>query len=206
MSEKTLKTRFKKQPLSRKTIDLLKEAEKLKEAGLHEEAIIILEKILTDNPDCTEAIEELANNFLSVGESEKAKKCADFVLNIDAESASANHVLGFLALYDDDFKTANRYLEKANKNDPNNPDILRCLGWGLYHQGETNRGIAILERSLNLDPENSNILCDLGICFLQEKKLAKARDLFEKAITIDPENERIGECLSLIDKIAKELG
>ena len=102
--------------------------------------------------------------------------------------------MGFLTSHKQDWKTATTFLEKANTLHPNNPEILRCLGWATFNSDKRSQGIIILERALNLDSESSLTLCDLGICYLQTKRFNKAVELLKKAMDIDPNNKRIQEC------------
>lgn len=204
MLKKILKSKCSNKKLPRRILNELKKSEELKIIGEHEEAIIILEKILFDDPGCLEALEELADNLLSLDDFERAEKVANFIINLDKKSFIANHVIGFLSLHNGKWREAIAKLKIANESNPNNPEILRCLGWGLYHENKKMEGIATLERALNLDDTNSMILCDLGLCLLQEDDIAVAKVLFEKAILVDPENERARECLGITKNIEKE--
>lgn len=207
MNQRTLKASSSNhKPFSRKVLSLLRQSEDCKIAGEHVEAIKLLEKVLADDPECLEAAEEIANNFLSLDEEEKARQAALYALSLDEKSYTANHVLGFLALHKSAWDEAIKFLTVANHANHNNPEILRCLGWGLFHKGRRAEGVATLERALNLQPESPMALCDLGICLLQNKKLKEARVLLEKAFKIEPDNERVVECLSLIENLGKISG
>jgi len=91
-------------------------------------------------------------------------------------------------------------LRRANTLQSNNPEILRCLGWALFMDGQYAQGIVTLERALNLDPDSVLILCDLGMEYLQMKNLPKARALFTRALEIEPKNHRAQECLRAVEQ------
>jgi len=188
-----------------KFLSSLRKAEDLKIKGQYQEAIKILEKLLIDDPECLEAVEELADNLLFLDQFEKARNAANFAISLNKESFIANHILGFIALHERRWSKAVGFLKKANQGNPNHPEILRCLGWGLFHKKEKKEGIATLERALLLEKNNPMILCDLGVCFLQENKITAAKNLFHKALEITPENERVIECLNIIRKIESDL-
>jgi Tfp pilus assembly protein PilF len=175
-------------------LEMLDTIESLKLEGRHQESIDLSHKLLVDDPDCVAALEELADNYVSMDQYEKADKAAHHALKLDDKSYTAHYILGFLASHHQDWGTAVTHLKKANELHPNNPEILRCLGWSLFNTDKRTQGIIILERALNLDPENSLTLCDLGICHLQTKNFNKAVDLLKKAMDIDPDNKRIQEC------------
>lgn len=192
-------------PYSPKIMNQLAESEELKINGKHERAIGIAETILLDSPDCLAAIEELADNFLSLERYEQAEKAADHALKVDTESYIANYTKGFLELSRGNWKTAVHYLQVANTKQPNNPEILRCLGWGLFHLGKRIEGLATLDRARNLRPDDIMILCDLGICCLHCNSFEKAITLFERALELSPMSERAHECLEATKELEKKI-
>ncbi|MBD3156228.1 tetratricopeptide repeat protein [Candidatus Peregrinibacteria bacterium] len=177
---------------------LIKEAEKLKMDGQHTEAIAHCEKILYTDLHCGEAYEEIGDNYLSLREYDKAKKALKQAIKINARSANANYLLGFLYSAIGDFNRSIKYLEIADGYETNHPEILRCLGWSLYHDGQRQRGIVLLERALALSPQDSLILSDLGVCYLNSKKFNRAGQLFKNILQIEPNNEKAKECLNAV--------
>lgn len=172
----------------------LEEIEELKLSGDHKKSISQAEQLLFDDPDCVPALEELADNYVSLDDFKKAEKACHRALSLDKKSFTAFYILGFIASHKQEWETAIEHLKKSNSLHPNNPEILRCLGWSLFSRGRRTQGIVILERALNLDSTNSLTLCDLGICYLQVKNFDKAVELLKKAMEIDPNNKRIQEC------------
>lgn len=177
---------------------IFKEAEKLKMEGKHEDAIKMVESIIRDDLFCTEAFEEIGDNYLSLREYDKAKKALKRALKLNGRSANANYLLGFLYSAMGDFKQSIKYLEISDNYESNHPEILRCLGWSLYHDGQRQRGVVLLERALNLSPRDSLILSDLGVCYLNSKKFDRAATLFRRILEIEPENEKARECLNAV--------
>lgn len=175
-------------------LEALEQIESLKLNGEHEKSIEEAQKLLCIDPDCVAALEEIADNYVSLDKFDYAEKAAKHALKLDKESYTGHYILGFLTSHKQDWEKAIEYLKKANELHPNNPEILRCLGWATFNSDKRSLGIVILERSLNLDPENSLTLCDLGICYLQTKSFDKAVELLKKAMEIDPDNKRIQEC------------
>lgn len=57
-------------------------------------------------------------------------------------------------------------LSIANESMPNNPEILRHLGWAHACQGAYTKGIALLRRSLSIMPDDRATQEDLGISLL----------------------------------------
>ncbi|MBU0727513.1 tetratricopeptide repeat protein [Patescibacteria group bacterium] len=174
--------------------DALNRIEELKLSGEHEKSIDEAEKLLCDDPNCVAALEEIADNYVSLDKFDRAEKACNHALKLNGKSYTAHYILGFIASQKQDWKTALDHLKQANDLHSNNPEVLRCLGWASFNNNKRTQGIVILERALNLDPENSLTLCDLGICYLQTKNFEKAVELLKQAMDIDPDNSRIQEC------------
>lgn len=174
---------------------LLLEAERKKIEGRHEEAIQICQNILNYDLDCTEALEEIGDNFLSLREFEKARKALERAMQINSESANANYLLGFTQSALGNWKLSIQLLERADEIQPNHPEILRCLGWSIFHYGQRKKGIIILERALTMAGEDCLIMCDLAVCYLNERDFQRTINLLRNALMLDPENEKAKECL-----------
>jgi len=185
-------------PYDDPTVNVLEEAERLKLNCQHEESIVLLEELLSEDPANVAALEELADNELSLERYERAVKAAKQAIALDAESYMGHYIFGFSLSLQEDWLMAYQELQRANEIRPNNPEILRCLGWVLFNMEKRVQGIVTLERSLNLDPENTLSLCDLGVCYLHVKNYKKASSLFEHVLNLEPENQRAKECVATI--------
>ncbi len=175
-------------------LSALEQIEALKLKGDHTQSIAEALKLLCADPDCVAALEELADNYVSLDEFKKAERACTRALTLNQKSYTAYYILGFIASQAQQWGEAVEQLKKSNELHPNNAEILRCLGWALFNHGKRTQGVVILERALNLDPGSSLTLCDLGICYLQVKNFEKSIELLKKAMEIDPENKRIQEC------------
>lgn len=183
---------------------LLEEAEQKKLKGEHLEAIKVCEKILINDLDCIEAYEEIGDNYLSLRQYDKAKKALARAIHLDARSANANYLLGFVFSALGNFKKSIEYLERADEIQPNHPEILRCLGWSIFHDSQRKRGVILLERALNLKKDDPLILSDLGICYLNDKNFDRSSVLFKRVLEIEPQNEKARECLNAVRFFQKE--
>lgn len=187
------------------TLERLEEAEQLKLMGHHEDALAILERLLVEDPENISALEEIADNELSLEHYDRAETAAHQAVSLDEESYIGQYILGFLNSLKREWEPALKHLKKANAAKPNNAEILRCLGWALFHSGQRAQGIVTLERALNLDTENPLTLCDLGAAYLQTRNIPKAKSLFDRALELDPENHKAIECIKAVSKLEKVL-
>ncbi|MSR67627.1 tetratricopeptide repeat protein [Candidatus Peribacteria bacterium] len=184
---------------------MLTKAEQLKFDGKYAEALALLEELLVMDPDNVTALEELADNELSLGRYERAKLAALHALRLDHDSYTAHYILGFIASHAEDWPTSITELKIANSLEQNNPEILRCLGWSLFSSGKKIEGMVTLERALNLEEQNPLILCDLGVACLRSNEFGKSKALLSRALDIDPANSRVKECLEMVRRIEKHV-
>lgn len=175
--------------------DLIFEADQEKLKGNHKDAIRICEKILVQDLNCVEAYEEIGDNYLSLKEFEKAQKALKKALELQPCSANANYLAGFVYSSLAQWKKSIEHLERADEIQRNHPEILRCLGWSVFHGGQRKKGIILLERAYYLAPTDCLIICDLGVCYLNDRNFERAIALFATALDIEPENEKARECL-----------
>ncbi len=188
---------------SQDTLERLERAEQLKIDGQYDQAIAILEELLLEDPENVSALEEVADNELSLGQYERSEAAARQAIAIDEKSYTAHYILGFLRSREDKWEEAITHLKRANGLKPNNAEILRCLGWALFHQGQRAQGIVTMERSLNLDPDSPLTLCDLGVAYLEVQNFQKSRLLFRRVLDIEPFNERAKECMGMLERLEK---
>lgn len=187
------------------TLERLEEAEQLKLIGRHPEALAILEQLLIEDPENISALEEVADNELSLENFDRAKTAAARAVKLDNDSYTGHYILGFLQSVEQQWEDGIASLKKSNALRPNNAEILRCLGWALFNSGQRAQGIVTLERALNLDSENSLTLCDLGVAYLQTRNFPKAKSLFDRALEVDPENTKALECIKAVRKLEEVL-
>lgn len=188
-----------------KTLARLEEAEQLKLVGQNCDALVILEELLIEDPENISALEEVADNELSLENFDRAEAAAARAITLDDESYTGHYILGFLRSVDQQWDQGIVHLKKANTIRPNNAEILRCLGWALFNSGQRAQGIVTLERALNLDNENPLTLCDLGVSYLQTRNIIKAKSLFDRALELDPESPKAIECIKAVQKLEEAL-
>ena len=189
------------QPFTSGIIERLEAAEQLKLAGEYQQALIILEQLLVEDPENVSALEEVADNELSLEHFPRAEAAASQAINLDPKSYTGHYILGFLRSQAEEWERALMHLQEANKLKPNNAEILRCLGWTLFNSSKRAQGIVTLERSLNLESANPLTLCDLGVAYLQTHNVFKAKSLFQRTLDLDPENERARECVQAVERL-----
>lgn len=183
--------------------DLLKKADELKLEGQHEEAIKLCQEILFDDLSCGEAYEEIGDNYMNLRDYNNAIIALKQALNINPNSGNAHYLLGFSYSAINLWQLSQEHLETANRLEPNHPEILRCLGWTIFHNGNQKQGLIVLQRALNIAPNDTFILSDLGMCYLGSREFQKAQEVFQKLIAIEPHNNKAKECLEACNYFQK---
>ena len=176
-------------------IEPLVEADKLKLEGRHQDAIKLCEKVLLEALDCAEAYEEIGDNYLSIREFEKALKALNHALKLNPKSANAHYLKGFTYSATGEWKKSIEELEESNSIQPNHPEILRCLGWSVFHGDNRTKGLVLLERALTMAKDDVLIICDLAVCYLNERKFERTIALLKHALAVEPENKKAKDCL-----------
>ncbi|OGJ56864.1 hypothetical protein A3H22_02605 [Candidatus Peribacteria bacterium RIFCSPLOWO2_12_FULL_55_15] len=180
-------------------LERLSRARILKEKCEYVQAVLLLEDMLIEDPGSAAVLEEIAENEWCMGHVRRALLAARRTVMLHAESAIGNFILGLVSIHKGEFGRAVEFLQHANRSQPDTPDILRSLGWALFHHGETVQGVVTLERALNLEDFNTHTLCDLGEVYLTLRCIPKARSLFLRALDIDPGNSRARDGIAHVE-------
>ena len=74
------------------------------------------------------------------------------------------------------YKEAFNKLERANKKDKNNPDILNYMGFTSRKSGNFNEAEQFYLKGLSLDPKHNGINEYLGELYVQTNRIEKAKE------------------------------
>ncbi len=137
------------------------EIETLKTSGAYLEAKKLVDSLLLEFTDDYRLYEELADIYLYQGNLTAAESSMRIAQDLNADSATGMYLMGYIAVSRGEFDRGIDLLGRANSNFPNNPEILRNLGWAYTVTGNGDKGIFLLKRALNLAPEDVLIMEDL---------------------------------------------
>lgn len=161
-------------------LPIISEIEQLKSQKRFKEARKKLEWAISRYPSRYELYEELADVYIFEWEYDKAGLALDYSEKLEKGSATGMYLRWYMALVQNDFRTAIVYLEISNQKNPNNPEVLRNLGWAYTMVGEVRKWIALLERAHIIAPEDSLIIEDLGVALLAQGKIQEAREYLKQ--------------------------
>ncbi len=83
--------------------------------------------------------EELADVYIYEGDYVKAEKALDYAETLESDSSTGLYLRGYMSLIRNDFQKAIESLEESNNKSPNNPEVLRNLGWAYTMTGDVKK-------------------------------------------------------------------
>lgn len=169
-------------PMNDPLVRYIHEIENLKSSGAYPEAKKLVDTLLVQYTDDYRLYEELADIYLYQGDLVSAESSMKIAQDLNTNSATGMYLMGYIAVSRGEFKKGIDLLSQANENFPNNPEILRNLGWAFTVTGKGDKGIFLLKRALNLAPDDVLIMEDLGVALLSDgTELTEAEDLLRRA-------------------------
>jgi tetratricopeptide (TPR) repeat protein len=118
--------------------------------------------------------------------SDKAKRLAQKVFEIDNSSAEACTALAYATLYEYDFATAERGFERAIQLNPQYAFAHQMFGCYLGWMGRYEESYAEVRRALRLEPLSSTFNAFLAVIYLYARRYDQAIEQCQKALELDP--------------------
>jgi tetratricopeptide (TPR) repeat protein len=103
-----------------------------------------------------------------------------------APKAQEAYAKGTQALREGKIEEAKKYIDKAVKLAPGNPDVLYIQGVLLMKQGDWGAAQSVLQKSDQLEPNQARVLGALGMALCNGKKYEQAIPPLEKSLQIEP--------------------
>jgi tetratricopeptide (TPR) repeat protein len=118
-----------------------------------------------------------------------AKNAVDHAVALDPNLPETHLALGYYRFYGlRDFKGALAEFQLAQKNLPNNLDVLRAIGLIQRRFAHWDEAIAVLRRVLELDPRNVESASILAITYVAKRRFADAIAVADHMFAVEPSN------------------
>lgn len=154
--------------------------ESLKQESNYHQARETALDALKKHTDDYRLYEELADIYLFENNLEKADEVLQIARTLHPESGTGMYLDGYIATAKWEFDRAIEALETANKNLPNNAEILRNLGWAYVMKANIPKWIILLRRAHSLAPDEPMIINDLAVALMATGAEMEARNLLQK--------------------------
>ena len=169
--------------------DELDHARRLAEAGRHDEAEFLYNRILSDAPNHLQALVGAAYNYSWARKFDQARLTFEAALSIDPALPDALVGQGYNQAWAGNHSLAKIYFQKLLTDKPGNIEARKGLGYVHLWAGESHVAAAYF-RDLTLQfPESVEFRIALAQAFLQLNEVKKARLALQSALQLDSTNQ-----------------
>ena len=169
--------------------DMVRAAEVYQRLERYDEAIPILERALSLEPDSTQAMFWLGASYERAGRGSEAETVLEGLLDIDPTFAPALNYLGYMwADQGENLDQALDLVRQAVALEPDNGAYIDSLGWAYYQLGQYHEARGYLERAARIVGDDAVVLEHLGDLYIALGQIEDARDSYQRSLSLDAEN------------------
>jgi serine/threonine protein kinase/tetratricopeptide (TPR) repeat protein len=118
----------------------------------------------------------------------KAKEAVDRALELKPDLPEAHLALGFYYYHGRrDYDRALEQFAIAQKDQPNNSDLLAAIGYVQRRQGKFEQAVTNLKKAAELDPRSNKMAAELAFTYEVIRKYPEAEYYFDRAISLAPD-------------------
>jgi tetratricopeptide (TPR) repeat protein len=191
---------------------VIDEVEELKNIGKFDEAMRIINSILSSNPNNEDALLQVADIQYRKWEINKASKAIDFLNSKkNNEDPLWLYIKWILEMEKNNRKDAKKHLQKALVlTNAENHEILRCYWLCEYWYGNREKWINFLRDSFSINNKDAEVIFNLIEIYILEHKYEKAKNMIKyyhknhpKLITIDKDITHYDNKINLFEEFVK---
>jgi len=143
----------------------------------------------------------VAELLVGQGKEEDAEKllleAREFAQERDAQ-AQIEFDLAHIAVNQERFVDAQRYLERLAEISPNYPSLWAMLGYAHREQGNFAEAEIAFKRSMEEDPTEVRAYAELGTLYVDRNEFDKARDVFSQGIRALPLSAHLRALMAMV--------
>jgi tetratricopeptide (TPR) repeat protein len=143
----------------------------------------------------------VAELLVGQGKEEDAEKllleAREFAQERDAQ-AQIEFDLAHIAVNQERFADAQRYLERLAEISPNYPSLWAMLGYAHREQGNFAEAEIAFKRSMEEDPTEVRAYAELGTLYVDRNEFDKARDVFSQGIRALPLSAHLRALMAMV--------
>ena len=143
-------------------------------------------QVLKNNPNHSQALNNLGIIFKGLGDNQKAKECYEKAIEINPDYSDAYHNLAVIFQNLKNYQKAKECYEKVIAINPNYADAHNNLGVILQDLGENQKAKECYEKAIEINPNHVDAHNNLGVILQDLGENQKAKECYEKAVEINP--------------------
>jgi len=191
---------------------VLDNIENLKKDWKFDEAMKIINSLLSKNPSNEDALLQVADIQYRQWEIWKASKAIDFLNSRkNNEDPLGLYIKWILEMEKNNRLEAKKYLQRALVlTEAKNHEIVRCYGLCEYWYGNREKWIDLLKDSFSLNNKDAEVIFNLIEIYILEHKYIKARNMIKyyyknhkDLITVDKEINHYDNKINLFEEFIK---
>ena len=190
---------------------LIEEAGQLYEERKFDEALVLLQEFLTNNPMAYHTHINIGDCYKEMGEYEKAEEEYDLALEsaaADEESgeemmAKATAGKGDIYVRKGDLEKAQSFFKESIELLPENEILPYNVGEIYFANQKLDEAIEYYDIAIKIKPDWSPPYYRQGLVYLNKADYARAEQNFERFLEIDPNSELARQVRSMLDYLEK---
>lgn len=190
MARSQLQSAAKRYPPARVQF-LLAEAQLLRDAGDHAEALALLDQVLAQQPDQADVLYDAALLAEKLGRIDVLEANLRRVIALRPDNAHAYNALGYsFAERGIRLDEARQLIAQASALAPDDPFIMDSMGWVLFRQGDLEGALTLLKKAYALK-DDAEIAAHLGEVLWLLDRRDEAKSTWADADKRHPGNEAL---------------
>lgn len=173
------------------------------EQGHFDEARVVYEKLLAENPDAYIVNTNIGNTFFQQEKYSEAVPFYEKVLEKDAENISAMLNIGNCYANMNENEKALEWYGKIAFEKIDDSTVLFNIGTNYYNLAKYEDALRYYQRAVEIDPENLDALYQLGLANLTMGNKSQAIVHFENYLEKDPESGRADQVRGFIEYLKR---
>ncbi len=174
--------------------DLFFAAQVYQRLELFSDSVPLLERLLSEQGESTQALFLLGAAHERLGAREQAVTTFEQLLELAPDHAPTLNYLGYMwADLGENLPDAVTLILRAVALDPDNGAYVDSLGWAYFQLGRFDEARGHLEWAVRLVPDDATILEHLGDLYVALKDIERARASYQQALDLGSDDDLGGE-------------
>ena len=161
-----------------------------REQGKYDDAVAVLRRVITLNPDCSEAWSDLAMSYGGLGKYDDAATAFLKSIKLKPTDPQAWYKLGSCYQKQEQYDDAVTAYREAIKLKPDDADAWHDLGLAYGKLNKTDDAVAAFRQAIKLEPDDPEAWYNLGVAYESQDKHGDAFAACEQAVKLKPDLSR----------------